>query len=315
MTDLADEKQRTDERAALSTRGLTKRFGANNAAVEELDLAVRHGETYGLLGPNGAGKTTTLRMFLGLTRPTSGELEVLGQIPGTFSGLSGVGALVETPAFYPYLSGRKNLELMASLSGVQKNSGEPIESALRQVGMEKRASEKFKKYSLGMKQRLGIASALLGEPEVLILDEPTNGLDPRGVAEMRELIRDLGRKEITILLSSHMLVEVEHVCERVGMLSRGKLVSEGSVDELRGSHEEVLLRAEPAAEAIRVARQANFDVSEETSDGELRIAAHEDSVPELARLLVEAGVGIRELRPERRSLEDAYLEVAGSEEE
>ena len=314
MTDLADEKQRTTEKAALSTRGLTKRFGANNAAVEDLDLAVRHGETYGLLGPNGAGKTTTLRMFLGLTRPTSGELEVLGQVPGTFSGLSGVGALVETPAFYPYLSGRKNLELMASLSGIQKGSGEPIDSALRQVGMEKRASEKFKKYSLGMKQRLGIASALLGEPEVLILDEPTNGLDPRGVAEMRELIRDLGRKEITILLSSHMLVEVEHVCERVGMLSRGKLVSEGSVDELRGRHEEVIIRAEPAAEAIRVARQANFDVSDETADGELRIVADEDSIPELARLLVEAGVGIRELRPERRSLEDAYLEVAGSEE-
>lgn len=315
MQDLADEKQITHERAALSTRGLTKRFGANQAAVEDLDLTVRHGETYGLLGPNGAGKTTTLRMFLGLTKPSEGEIEVLDQSPGTFSGLSSVGALVETPAFYPYLSGRKNLELMASLSGVQKDSGQTIDTALRQVGMERRASEKFKKYSLGMKQRLGIASALLGEPEVLFLDEPTNGLDPRGVAEMRELIRELGRKEITILLSSHMLVEVEHVCDRVGMLSRGRLVSEGSVDELRGSHEEVVLRAEPSSEARRIVTQASFDVSDESESGELKISAKEESIPELARLLVEAGVGIRELRPERRSLEDAYLEVAGSEDD
>lgn len=310
MQDLAEEK------IAISAEALTKRYGPETA-VEELDLRVRHGETYGLLGPNGAGKTTTLRMLLGLTSPTSGKVSVLDQKPGPVSGLSGVGALVETPAFYPYLSGRKNLELMARLSGTKHGSGEdPVGSALRQVGMEKRASDKFKKYSLGMKQRLGIASALLGEPEVLILDEPTNGLDPRGVAEMRGLIRELGGRGSTIVLSSHMLGEVEQVCDRVGMMSRGRMVSEGSVGELRGRHEEIVIRAEPAEEALRVAREAGFEILGETgADGALRFAAAEESVPELAERLVGAGVRIHELRPERRSLEEAYLEVAGAEEE
>lgn len=310
MKDLAEEK------AAISADSLTKRYGAD-AVVEELNLRVRYGETYGLLGPNGAGKTTTLRMLLGLTRPTSGEVGVLDQTPGPLSGLSGVGALVETPAFYPYLSGRKNLELMARLSGIGQGSGDDlIESALRQVGMDKRASEKFKKYSLGMKQRLGIASALLGEPEILILDEPTNGLDPRGVAEMRALIRGLGGRGSTVVLSSHMLGEVEQVCDRVGMMSRGRMVSEGSVSELRGQHEEVVVRAEPVEEALRVVREAGFEaLGEPDADGVLRLAAAEGRVPELAERLVASGVRIHELRPERRSLEEAFLEVAGTEEE
>lgn len=310
MKDLAEEK------AAISADSLTKRYGAD-AVVEELNLRVRYGETYGLLGPNGAGKTTTLRMLLGLTRPTSGEVGVLDQTPGPLSGLSGVGALVETPAFYPYLSGRKNLELMARLSGIGQGSGDDlIESALRQVGMDKRASEKFKKYSLGMKQRLGIASALLGEPEILILDEPTNGLDPRGVAEMRALIRGLGGRGSTVVLSSHMLGEVEQVCDRVGMMSRGRMVSEGSVSELRGQHEEVVVRAEPVEEALRVVREAGFEaLGEPDADGVLRLAAAEGCVPELAERLVASGVRIHELRPERRSLEEAFLEVAGTEEE
>lgn len=301
---------------AISAESLTKRYGSDTA-VEELDLSVPRGETYGLLGPNGAGKTTTLRMLLGLTRPTSGKVSVLEQTPGPLSGLSGVGALVETPAFYPYLSGRKNLELAARLSGVPHASGDdPVGSALRQVGMEKRASEKFKKYSLGMKQRLGIASALLGDPEVLVLDEPTNGLDPRGVAEMRELIRKLGGRGSTILLSSHMLGEVEQVCDRVGVMSQGHMVSEGDVGELRGQNDEVKVRAEPVEEALRVAREAGFEAAGEVGpDGALRLVAAGDSVPELVERLVGSGVRLYELCPARRSLEEAYLEVAGTEEE
>lgn len=301
---------------AISAESLTKRYGSDTA-VEELDLSVPRGETYGLLGPNGAGKTTTLRMLLGLTRPTSGKVSVLEQTPGPLSGLSGVGALVETPAFYPYLSGRKNLELAARLSGVPHASGDdPVGSALRQVGMEKRASEKFKKYSLGMKQRLGIASALLGDPEVLVLDEPTNGLDPRGVAEMRELIRKLGGRGSTILLSSHMLGEVEQVCDRVGVMSQGHMVSEGGVGELRGQNDEVKVRAEPVEEALRVAREAGFEAAGEVGpDGALRLVAAGDSVPELVERLVGSGVRLYELCPARRSLEEAYLEVAGTEEE
>lgn len=301
---------------AISAESLTKRYGSDTA-VEELDLSVPRGETYGLLGPNGAGKTTTLRMLLGLTRPTSGKVSVLEQTPGPLSGLFGVGALVETPAFYPYLSGRKNLELAARLSGVPHASGDdPVGSALRQVGMEKRASEKFKKYSLGMKQRLGIASALLGDPEVLVLDEPTNGLDPRGVAEMRELIRKLGGRGSTILLSSHMLGEVEQVCDRVGVMSQGHMVSEGGVGELRGQNDEVKVRAEPVEEALRVAREAGFEAAGEVGpDGALRLVAAGDSVPELVERLVGSGVRLYELCPARRSLEEAYLEVAGTEEE
>lgn len=301
---------------AISAESLTKRYGSDTA-VEELDLSVPRGETYGLLGPNGAGKTTTLRMLLGLTRPTSGKVSVLEQTPGPLSGLSGVGALVETPAFYPYLSGRKNLELVARLSGVPHASGDdPVGSALRQVGMEKRASEKFKKYSLGMKQRLGIASALLGDPEVLVLDEPTNGLDPRGVAEMRELIRKLGGSGHTIVLSSHMLGEVEQVCDRVGVMSRGHMVSEGGVGELRGQNDEVTVRAEPVEEALRVVREAGFEPAGEPGpDGALRLVAAGDSVPELVERLVGSGVRLYELCPARRSLEEAYLEVAGTEEE
>lgn len=310
MRDLAEGK------IAISAESLTKRYGSDTA-VEGLDLSVPRGETYGLLGPNGAGKTTTLRMLLGLTRPTSGKVSVLEQTPGPLSGLSGVGALVETPAFYPYLSGRMNLELVARLSGVPHAAGDdPVGSALRQVGMEKRASEKFKKYSLGMKQRLGIASTLLGEPEVLVLDEPTNGLDPRGVAEMRELIRKLGGRGSTILLSSHMLGEVEQVCDRVGVISRGHMVSEGGVGELRGHNDEVTVRAEPVEEALRVVREAGFEpAGEPGSEGALRLVAARDSVPELVEKLVGSGVRLYELCPARRSLEEAYLEVAGTEEE
>ena len=174
----------------IETRALTKRYGDSIVAVDDLDLGVRRGEVYGFLGPNGAGKTTTLRMLLGLVRPTSGEAVVLGAAPGEPDGLARIGAMVEAPAFYPYLSGRDNLRVLAGHAGVREDR---VEAVLDEVGLTDRASDRSRTYSLGMKQRLGVAAALLKDPELLILDEPTNGLDPAGMADMRDLIRSLGR--------------------------------------------------------------------------------------------------------------------------
>ncbi|MBA2534282.1 MAG: ABC transporter ATP-binding protein, partial [Rubrobacter sp.] len=228
----------------VETSGLGKSYGSITA-VQDLNLSVRRGEVYGFLGPNGAGKTTTLRMLLGLIRPSSGTATVLGETPGSPQGLQGVGALVESPAFYPYLSGRDNLRVMARYCGAPIPR---VDEVLGQVELSGRANDKFKKYSLGMKQRLGVAAALLKDPELLILDEPTNGLDPKGMADMRALIRRIGRGERTVLLSSHLLGEVEQVCNRVGVIHRGKLVMEGTVDELR-SGGGILVKAEPLEKA------------------------------------------------------------------
>jgi ABC-type multidrug transport system ATPase subunit len=209
----------------VETRDLTKRYGRQITAVDRLNLAVRRGEVYGYLGPNGAGKTTTLRMLLGLIEPTSGAARVLGQEPGSPASLERVGALVESPAFYPYLSGYDNLKVVSRYAGVPRRR---IREVLETVELSGRAKDKFKKYSLGMKQRLGVAAALLKDPELLILDEPTNGLDPKGMADMRGLVRELGSGERTVLLSSHLLGEVEQICDRVGVIHKGILVAEGT---------------------------------------------------------------------------------------
>ena len=195
----------TDE-LVIDARNLTKRYGERIVAVDRLTLRVRSGEIYGFLGPNGAGKTTTLRMLVGLIRPTSGEMTVLGEAPGTASGLRRIGTMIETPAFYPFLSGRDNLRVLARYAGIAEERIEPV---LAEVELSERAGDAFGTYSLGMKQRLGVAAALLKDPELLILDEPTNGLDPAGMAEMRELIRGLGKGGRTVLLSSHLMTEVE----------------------------------------------------------------------------------------------------------
>ena len=192
---------------------------------------MRRGEVYGFLGPNGAGKTTTLRMLLGLVRPTSGTAAVLGEAPGTPGGLARIGSMVEAPAFYPYLSGRDNLRVLARHAGVGE---ERVDAVLAQVDLSARADDRAATYSLGMKQRLGVAAALLKDPELLILDEPTNGLDPAGMAEMRAFIRSLGDGGRTVVLSSHLMGEVEQVSDRVGVIRDGSLVAEGTVEELRG---------------------------------------------------------------------------------
>ena len=247
-------------------------------------------------------------MLLGLIKPTSGTASVLGRTPGAPQTLEKVGALVESPAFYPYLSGRDNLRVMASYSGAQRNR---ISEVLETVELSGRAKDKFKKYSLGMKQRLGVAATLLKDPELLILDEPTNGLDPKGMADMRDLIRRLGQGEKTVLLSSHMLGEVEQICDRVGVIREGGLVAEGTVAELRG-REEVIVRAEPAEEARRIVEKLSGVEEVRVSDGILHIAADAEAA-EINAKLVEAGLRVSELRVAGQSLEEVFLELTGEE--
>jgi ABC-type multidrug transport system ATPase subunit len=295
----------------LETRALSKRYGERIVAVDRLNMRVRRGEVYGFLGPNGAGKTTTLRMLLGLVRPTSGSADVLGARPGSPEGLARIGALIETPSFYPFLSGRDNLRVLARYAGVPEAR---IADALEAVELTARAGDRFRTYSLGMKQRLGIAAALLKEPELLILDEPTNGMDPAGMAEMRSFIRGLGRGGRTVLLSSHLMGEVEQICDRVGVISKGRLVGEGAVDELRG-RESLWVRAEPIQQAEGLLRTLRAVEQVARVDGGLRVAADPAAAPAINRALVEAGIGVAELRPERASLEKVFLELTQEEQE
>lgn len=301
-----------DTSRAVQSRSLVKRYG-KITAVEGLNLSVNKGEVYGFLGPNGAGKTTTLRMLLGLIKPTSGEAEVLGSPAGAFAGLSKTGALIESPAFYPYLSGEKNLRIMAGHTHGMVADGR-IDEVLERVGLKSRAKDKYKKYSLGMKQRLGVAAALMKDPELLILDEPTNGLDPQGMADMRELIRSVSGGERTVLLSSHLMNEVEQVCDRVGVISKGKLITEGKVSELRGE-EGLVIRAEPLDKAERVARQLREVEDVRVENGELKLAADPERGYEISQQLDSAGIKVSEVRREQRSLEDVFLELTGERQE
>lgn len=298
-----------DRQTLVETNGLTKRYGSKVTAVEDLDLSVFRGEVYGFLGPNGAGKTTTLRMLLGLIRPTSGSASVLGYTPGSPESLVRVGSLVESPAFYPYLSGRNNLKIMARYSGAPKHR---VEQTLEQVELTDRAKDRYKKYSLGMKQRLGVAATLLKDPDLLILDEPTNGLDPKGMADMRSLIRRLGQGERTVLLSSHLLGEVEQVCDRVGIIHKSRLMREDTVSELRGESG-LLLKAEPADEAARVAEGIEEVKSAEVKDDGIHLAADPEHAPEISQKLGSAGVRIRELRESRQTLEEIFFQLTGEQ--
>jgi len=287
----------------IETDGLSKRYGEGIIAVDKLALRVKRGEVYGFLGPNGAGKTTTLRMLLGLIRPTSGTALVLGRPPGDADGLRRLGAMVETPAFYPYLSGRDNLKVLARHAGVDEKR---IEPALAQVDLSKRGDDRFGTYSLGMKQRLGVAATLLKDPDLLILDEPTNGLDPAGMAEMRDLIRGLGRGDRTVLLSSHLMTEVEQICDRAGVISGGRLVAEGTVAELRG-RDHLRLRAEPLDAAYRLVAGLQGVDNVEVAGDALRIATDPAHAARINRTLVEAEIAVSELTREQASLESIFL--------
>jgi ABC-2 type transport system ATP-binding protein len=287
------------------TEGLTKRYG-DLAAVDGVDLTVRAGEVYGFLGPNGAGKTTTLRMVLGLIRPTAGSVRVLGHAPGP-GRLDGVGALIEGPAFYPYLSGRDNLRVLARYTGVP---GARIDAVLDTVDLRGRAKDPYRAYSLGMKQRLGVAAALLKDPQLLVLDEPTNGLDPAGMAEMRSLIRRVGASGRTVLLSSHLLGEVEQICDRVGVIARGRIVAESTVAELRGDSA-LWVGAEPLDKAAELARSLLGPDRVTVGDGGLELAVPADRAAWINGELVDGGVAVSELRRRERDLETVFLELTG----
>nr|WP_225955180.1 ATP-binding cassette domain-containing protein [Kibdelosporangium phytohabitans] len=292
----------------VETSGLTKRYG-KNLAVDQVDLTVRRGEVYGFLGPNGAGKTTTLRILLGLVKPTAGRVKVLGEQPGSPAALSRIGMLVEAAAFYPYMSGRDNLRTFARYCRVPDSKADEV---LHIVSLADRAGDKFASYSLGMKQRLGLAAALLKDPELLILDEPTNGLDPQGMADMRVLLRQLGRGSRTVLLSSHMLGEVQQICDRVGMIMNGRLVREGTVDELRGGSV-LTVHAEPLDQARALASKMFGADRVAVHESELRLSVEPDDAVRVNRELVLAGVAVRTLNWVERSLEEVFFEVTDAE--
>jgi ABC-2 type transport system ATP-binding protein len=293
----------------IDTKALTKRFGHRVLAVDDLTLRVRSGEVYGFVGPNGAGKTTTLRMLLGLVRPSSGSASVLGHPPGSREALARVGAMVEAAAFYPFLSGGDNLRVMARHAGVPVAR---IDVALGRVGLAPRAEDDFSTYSTGMKQRLGLAAALLKDPQVLILDEPTNGLDPEGIAEMRALLRSLGRGDRTVLLSSHLMTEVEHICDRVGVIHRGRLVAEGTLDELRGGPE-LRVRAMPVDRARELVATLPGVEGMRVADGVLMLTADPRRAGEINRQLLDRGLEVSELTPVQATLEEVFLGLVREE--
>ena len=289
----------------IETSALTKRYGEAIVAVDALDLRVRRGEVYGFLGPNGAGKTTTLRMLLGLVRPTSGAATVLGAAPGAPAALARIGAMVEAPGLYPYLSGRDNLRVLAGHAGAPP---ERVDAVLAETGLSDRADDRASTYSMGMKQRLGVAAALLKDPELLILDEPTNGLDPAGMAEMRAFIRSLAQGGRTVVLSSHLMGEVEQVCDRVGVIRDGVLVAEGTVEQLRG-RATLRVRAEPLGEAAQLVAGLP-EVAEVATDGALlEVSADVAAAAAINRALVTAGIEVSEITQRRASLEDVFLEL------
>jgi ABC-2 type transport system ATP-binding protein len=298
-------RAREDDSDILAqARGLTKRYG-ERVSVENLTMTVRRGEVYGFLGPNGAGKTTTLRMLLGLIEPTSGTAMVAGRRPGDPDGLARVGALVESPAFYPYLNGRENLEVLARYAEVPEKR---IDEVLDVVELADRAGDSFKTYSLGMKQRLGVAAALLKQPELLILDEPTNGLDPKGMADMRDLVRRVGTGQTSVLLSSHLLGEIEQICDRVGIIRAGHLVAEGRVDDLRGATE-LIVRAEPVARASQVIERLYGADRVRLSGDRIYLQADPALAPKVARELIAADVDLIELVPRQQTLEEVFLHM------
>ena len=292
---------------AVEVHRLVKRFGGRVAAVDGLDLSVRRGETYGLLGPNGAGKTTTIRMLLGLVRPDAGVIRVLGLPPGDPAGLRRVGAMGET-AFYPFLSGRDNLRAAARRCRVPDAR---VETVLGVAGLTARAGDRVSGYSLGMRQRLAVAAALLKNPELLILDEPSSGLDPAGQLEMHRLIRELAGENRTIVLSSHDMREVEELCSRVAIIAGGRMLAEGSPEQLRG-RARLWVRAEPAGQAAAVA--AGLGLAAGWSGELLGLVLPEPGPGRAAavnRQLVEAGLAVSELRTRRRPLREVFLELTG----
>lgn len=295
---------------ALELRDLGKTYGRGGTAiraVSDVSLSVRRGEVYGFLGPNGAGKSTTIRMALGLIRPTSGRILLFGEEMAKRAPSRRVGSLVDGGAFYPFLSGRQNLRVLARTWGID---GARIDSLLERVELARDADRKVKGYSLGMRQRLGVAAALLNDPDLVILDEPANGLDAAGIQDMRVLIRGLAQAGKAVFLSSHLLHEVQQLCDRVAVVSKGRLLKEASVREMLGESEALRIEAEPADAALR-AIEADWSV--ERTDAGLRVLARREDAPAVLRRLVEAGVEVFHLGPHEQSLETIFLAMTRDE--
>ncbi|HXD65546.1 MAG TPA: ATP-binding cassette domain-containing protein [Solirubrobacteraceae bacterium] len=290
----------------IEVRGLVKRYG-ELTAVGGVDLTVQSGDVYGYLGPNGAGKTTSLRMMLGLIRPTEGTVRLFGRDPTeSVRALEGVAGFVEAPTFYPYLNARKNLEMLAAYDG--GGAPERIDEALDTVELTGRQRDRVGGYSHGMRQRLGIAAALLRDPKLLLLDEPATGLDPAGMRDMRLLIRRLADQGMTVLLSSHLLTEVEDICNRVAIVRQGRIVYEGEIAELkRGAGTRYWLETTDDERALAVCRAQSGIGDVQTEHGRISFTADEDAVGALSQALVESGALIHAMAPQTVTLEDLFF--------
>ncbi|MEO6700333.1 MAG: ATP-binding cassette domain-containing protein [Jatrophihabitantaceae bacterium] len=301
--------------SAIETRALTKRFRGGQVAVDAIDLAVPAGAVYGFLGPNGSGKTTTIRMLLGLIFATSGSVSLFGQaIPGQASAvLPAVGALVEGPAFHPYLSGWANLARLdaADLTAGRRQARDRIGTALDRVGLSAAAGKRYRNYSLGMRQRLGIAAAMLRPRQLLILDEPTNGLDPQGTREVRHLVTELAREGITVFVSSHLLSEVEQVCTHLGVMRTGALVWQGSMAEL-AAQQQVLVTVESHDSVAAKGVLADLGLTGITEqDGSASAVLGARPPEQVVAALVAAGVGVRGFTVAKPRLEDVFVQLTG----
>ena len=293
----------------VETAGLTKRFG-DRTAVANVDLRVPRGAAFGYLGPNGAGKTTLIRMLLGLTSATSGTMRLLGRpVPKERAeALARVGAIVEEPRFHGHLTGRENLTVVAAAR--EREAHVRIDGALARVGLAERADERVKRYSLGMRQRLGVARSLLADPELLILDEPTNGLDPAGIHEFRDMIRGFVAEGRTVLLSSHLLDEVEKICDEVAIVDRGQVVAQGPIAELAaGGRQTILIATSDDEQALALLADHRAVETAAMEPGGIRVALDPLAADDLSRRLVLAGLAIRRFEPSRASLEQRFLEI------
>ena len=302
---------------AVATRGLTKRFRSGQVAVDGIDLEVPPGAVYGFLGPNGSGKTTTIRMLLGLVAPTSGEVELLGQpVPAARAQvLPRVGALVEGPAFHPYLAGEANLVRLdaADATADPRTRAARVDAALERVGLTAARGKRYRQYSLGMKQRLGLAAALLQPRDLLVLDEPTNGLDPQGTREVRTLVRELAAEGCTVLVSSHLLAEIEQMCDRVTVMRAGRVVAAGTLDDLAVlSRPAVFVETPELDAAAAVLRRLGAASAVRDPDGRVVRADLPDvAVEDVTRALVHADVPVRAIGRSGRSLEELFVELTG----
>jgi ABC-2 type transport system ATP-binding protein len=303
---------RSSGEVVLRISQLSKRYG-QRLAVDQLSLDVRQGEIFGFLGPNGAGKTTTIRMALGLIAPSGGHVEILGQevIANRARILPRVGALVEQPALYPYMSGRANLRAVASVLGGVPDAR--LDAVLELVGLHGRQHDRVKTYSLGMKQRLGVAIALLQDPDVLILDEPANGLDPAGIVEMRDLMRQLASEGKTVFISSHVLTEVQQICTRVAIINLGRLVTESTVEDLTRGHGEFAVTVERPREAVALIQSQPWGASARLDGNQIIVTpAPEGRGRDLNLFLVKSGFAPDTIAQHAQDLEQVFLKLTGS---